>query len=107
MDDAALELFFNEILARARQGNRFFILAPHGVYRRIHETGRHLLHVNIVVERLPRFFVPGAVRSAQERFKGQHPDLEIVADTAELPLMVGRETMPDAGQKKIVASAEV
>jgi hypothetical protein len=106
-DEPAIERIFEEILERARQGSRFFILAPHGVYGGIVRSGRRLLHGYIEVERLPRFFTTRAVRSAHARIRDRHPDVEFVTDVHALPAVMGENALPGSGRGRSAVSMEV
>lgn len=105
-DEPAIGRVFGEILGRARQGSRFFILAAHCAYRKILDTGRHLLHGNIKVEKLPRFFTSRAVRSAHDHLRGKYPDIVILSDIEELPVQEGAESIHDSERERTPLSAE-
>ncbi len=76
--EGALTRLFDVILAGARRGNRFCVLAPFGVYRRLAGRGLHRLHENIEVERLSCFFPSRSMRAAFRRYRDRCPDMKLL-----------------------------
>lgn len=74
----AIERAFGAALAGAREGNRFFVLAPFRTHRTIVEAGLHRLHENIAIERLSRWFPARALCSAFSALRKTHPDMQLL-----------------------------
>lgn len=74
----AVDRIFAAALDRARNGVRFFVLAPFRAHRTIVAAGLHRLHSNIAVERLSRWFPARALASAFSALRKEHPELQPV-----------------------------
>jgi len=76
--EGALTRLFEVILAGARRGNRFFVLTPFGVYRRLAGRGLHRLHENIEVEWLSCLFPSRSMRAALRRCRDRCQDMKLL-----------------------------
>jgi len=103
----AIDRIFAVILSAAREGQRFYVLAPFRAHRMIVAAGLHRSHEHISVERLSRFFPARAVRSAFARLRGSHPEVKLVTGLEGLTEPGGEQGIPFAELENHFTGVEV
>ncbi len=106
-DRESLGKAFNAMLSGARQGHRFFVFAPPSTYRKIVCASLHILHANILVEKLPRFFLSRACRSAFKRLCDTFRNIRILVGIEGLLGLDGENGVTFAEFEKSISIAEV
>jgi glycosyltransferase involved in cell wall biosynthesis len=80
----SLGVKFAFLLDEARLGHSFTVLAHKKVYRVIVKCGYHLMHKNIVVERLPTLFAAHTVKNHISRLHEIIPNVRVLTDSEDL-----------------------
>ncbi|MDD2338077.1 MAG: glycosyltransferase, partial [Geobacteraceae bacterium] len=106
-DQETLGKAFSSMLTAARRGHSFFVFAPPSVFRKILSASLHLLHDNILVEKLPRVFPRRACRAAFARLRAGHPDICVVTGMPGLLDLEGEKGLTFAEFEKSISTAEV
>lgn len=106
-DREALGTVFNSMLSAARQGHQVFVFAPPSVYRAIVSASLHNLHDNILVEKLPRYFLSRACRSAFQRLRETYRNIRLLAGMDGLLGLDGENGLSFAEFEQCISVAEV
>jgi glycosyltransferase involved in cell wall biosynthesis len=106
-DRDSFDKVFNAMLSGARQGHRFFVFAPPSAYRTIVCASLHNLHDNISVEKLPRFFLSRACRSAFKRLRDTCRNIRMLVGMEGLLGLDSENGVTFAEFEKSISTAEV
>jgi len=102
-----LERLYAPLLAGARRGDRFFVLAAPPVMRRIRASGLDRLHGNITLTGIGRIFPQRSSRSHLERLRQTHPGVRVLTGGEGLVSYDGEDAVPFAEFVKLDAPLEV
>lgn len=107
-DPEVVRTRFGVLLRAARMGHRVTVAIGCKLRRAVSAAGLGSLHRSIVVEELPRFFVPSALRRVAERYAAEGSDPICVAGIDGIDLPGGMSFRPFAWfEGEVGASEEV
>lgn len=82
-DKESLGVEFERLLGAARRGNRFMVVVHPKSYRDVLKNRYHLLHDNIVVEKLPLFFPSSSAKRVLAKMRREVAELKVIQSSAE------------------------
>jgi GT2 family glycosyltransferase len=104
-DPAAVRHSFDVIMAGARQGHSFTVIAAPKAYAELARDECERRHLNIRLEKLPRLFAVGGVKRLTASLRAATPGLVMVAGGEGAPFPGGEGSIPFSELEQQISAA--